>query len=236
MSGTTGGGAGQAPASQSGQTGGEGQAPPAGQGQEGQAPEGQQGNQDQGTESQGGSGDQFDLSTITDPAVRAHLEGIQRSAEEARAQAARYRTERNTYRDQFTTLQQQHETAEQRATREQQERDQAAATERERLSTLEDENRRLRAGAAIQAAATGAHNPDVVARMIAGQVTYDDQGQPTNVQDLVANLRQSDPYLFRRTSADAGTGGGEGSAPPATMNDLIRGQVAARKGRTVETN
>lgn len=235
MSGNTGGGAGQAPANQTG-TGGSGQAPDAGQGQAGQAPEGQQGNQDQGQQGQGGSGDQFDVSTIQDPQVRAYVEGLQRETGEARDQAARYRTERNTVRDQFTNLQQQHETAEQRAAREQQERDQAAQAERERLTTLETENRALRAAAAIATAATGAHNPDVVARMIGPQVTYDDQGQPTNVQDLVANLRQSDPYLFRRTSADAGAGGGEGNQTPPSMNDWIRGQAAARRGQAPAEN
>lgn len=235
MSGNTGGDAGQAPANQT-ETGGQGQAPADGQGQTDQA-SGGQGNQDQGQAGQGGSGDQFDLSTIQDPEVRAYVEGLRKEAGEARGQAARYRTERNQVRTDLTNLQRQHETDEQRAERERQEREQQTQGERERLERLEQENRELRTGTAIRDAATGAHNPDVVVRMIAGQVQYDDQGQPTNVQDLVANLRQTDPYLFRRTSADAGTGGGQGSDTPPSMNDWIRGQAAARRGHaTVETN
>lgn len=230
MSRNTGGGAGQAPDTTTG-GGTTDQASGATDGNQDQA-SGAQGNQEGQTGQASGSGDQFDLSTITDPAVREYVEGVRKSAEEARNQAARYRTERNQTRDQFQQFQQQHETAEQRADRERQERDQQSTAERERLETLERENRTLRVTGAIQAAATQAFNPALVASMLAERVTLDDQGQPTNVQDLVAGLRQSDPYLFKRTGADAGQGNGDGGSPtPDDMNSIIRGQVAARKGR-----
>lgn len=231
-----GGGAGQESGSQTG--GNQGQAPGAQQGQ-GQAPEAQQQGNQQGQQGgQGGSGDQFDPSTIQDPAIRAYLEGVQRSAEEARQQAARYRTERNTVQTQFQQFQQQHETDEQRAQRERQERDQQAQQERERVETLERENRNLRIAGTVLTAATSAraHNPATVQAMIQDKVTLDEKGQPTNLDALLTGLRESDPYLFKRAAADAGSGSGEGSSAPTDMNDLIRGAWHARQGRAVETN
>lgn len=188
----------------------------AGQGQE----PGQQGNQ------QGPEG--VDLSTIQDPAVKAYLEKIQKDAEEARREAARYRTERNTFQQQAQEYQRQNETDQERQQREAQEA-------KERLEQLERENRDLKVGTALQQAAekAKAFNPATVAGLLNARVQLDDKGTPTNLQDLLTELRQSDPYLFRRTNADAGEGNeGEGNAPAGGMNDFIRGQVAARRGRT----
>lgn len=190
----------------------------AGQGQE----SGQQGNQQgqQGTEG-------IDLSTIQDPAVKAYLETVQRQAQEARQEAARYRTERNTFQQQVQTFQQQNETDQDRQQREAQEAQQ-------RMEALEKENRALKVGTAIRTAASDAKafNPDLIASMLDARVTLDDNGQPTNLQDLLRELRQSDPYLFKRANQDGGEGTGQESGPTGSMNDLIRGQVAARRGRT----
>jgi hypothetical protein len=196
---------------------------PAGGGQQGQEPGGQ-GNQSQ----QGQQGPEgIDLNTIQDPAVRAYLERVQRDAQEARQEAARYRTERNTFQQQAQTLQQQNETDQERVAREAQEA-------KERAERLERENRDLKVGAAIQKAATDAKafNPALIATMLDAKVTLDDKGNPTNLQDLLKDLRQSDPYLFKRTDANGGEGTGQEQAPTGTMNDIIRGQVAARRGRT----
>lgn len=194
----------------------QGQEPEAGAGQ-GQEPGQQQGQQ--GTEG-------IDLNTIQDPAVKAYLEKVQKAAQEARQEAARYRTERNTYQQQAQQFQQANETEQQRQQREAQE----AA---ERLERLERENRELRVGTAIQAAATqaGAFNPALVSSMLDAKVTLDDEGQPGNVQDLLKALRQSDPYLFKRAAADGGLGLDGDAEPQGNMNDLIRGAVAARRGR-----
>lgn len=219
--------------------GGQGQESGTPNGTQGQGQESTQGNGTQGQESgsqgtqsqqgqQGQQGDQFDLSQVQDPAVRAYLEKVQRDAQEARQEAARYRTERNTFQQQAQEYQRQNETEQERQQREAQE-----ATER--LERLERENRELRVGTALQAAATQANafNPALVAQMLDSKVTLDDKGQPTNLQDLLKDLRQSDPYLFKRANANAGEGNDGGDPPPAGgMNDLIRGAVAARRGRS----
>lgn len=193
----------------------------AGQGQE----SGQQGNQSTQQGQQGPEG--IDLDAIQDPAVRAYLEKVQKDAHDARQEAARYRTERNTFQQQVQTFQQQNETEQERQQREAQEA-------QERLERLEAENRALKVGTAIRTAAADAKafNPDLIASMLDAKVTLDDKGQPTNLQDLLKDLRQSDPYLFKRADQNGGEGTGQESAPTGNMNDVIRGQIAARRGRT----
>lgn len=191
------------------------------------AGQGQESGQQQGTQQQGQQGPEgIDLNTIQDPAVRAYLETVQRQAQEARQEAARYRTERNTFQQQVQTFQQQNESDQERQQREAQE----AA---ERLERLERENRELRVGTAITAAATEAKafNPALVAQMLDAKVTLDDKGNPSNLQDLLRDLRQSDPYLFKRSDANGGEGTGQEGQPTGNMNDVIRGQIAARRGR-----
>lgn len=184
---------------------GQGQEPPA-NGQQGQESGGQQ-QQETGN----GSGEQIDYSTIQDPALRGHLERLDKAAREARADAARYRTERNAERDKVTEFQRQNETAEQKAQREQQEREQQAQTDKAERQALEQENRRLRNATAVQAAAVAAKafNPARVMEMIQDQVTLDSDGKPNNLDDLLKELRKTDPYMFKRASTDAGNGGGE---------------------------
>lgn len=187
-----------------------------GQGQESAQ---QQGQQDQG---QGG---QFSLDSITDPAIRAYVEAQQREAAEARREAGRYRTERNTFQQQVQTFQQQNETDQERQQREAQEA-------QERVERLERENRDLRVNGALTAAAATAkaHNPATVTAMLSAKVTLDDDGNPTNLQDLIRDLRQSDPYLFKATDNGAGEGAGQQSGGTTSMNDVIRAQARARRG------
>lgn len=193
----------------------EGQEPNADASTEGQESEG---NQEQGQEP--GSqqqGQEFDPSTITDPVVKAYLEKVQADAAEARKEAGKYRTERNGLKSKVTEMERAGETEAEKATRERQERD-------ERLERLERENRDLKVGAVVQADATKAkaHNPARVWSLLQDKVETDDDGKPTNVAALIADLKKSDPYLFQRTSGDAGDGKGEGSQPTTDMNQQLR--------------
>lgn len=200
-----------------------------GQGQESTQGQGSTG-QESGTQGQSGQSSQageFSLDAITDPAVRAYVEAQQRQAAEARQEAARFRTERNTLQQQAQDAQRQNETDQQRIERE--------ATERqERLEALERENRTLKVGAAIRSAAAEAKafNPNLIASMLDSRVTLGDDGKPTNLQDLLRELRQSDPYLFKRGDANGGEGTGQQSAPATSMNDVIRNAARARQGRS----
>lgn len=184
---------------------------------------GQQGGQQQGTGQepgqQGGGqgGQEFDLASIQDPALKGYLEALSRDVQESRREAATYRTQLRDAQQQVQQFQRQNETDAQRLEREQRERD--AETER-----LRQENRDLKVGTAATAAATKANalNPATVVGLISSKVQLDDQGNPTNVDALITDLKKSDPYLFRRVSGDAGGGSGE-QRPSGSMNDMIRG-------------
>lgn len=196
-------------------------------GTEGQEPQSQNGDQGQEPGAEGTQG--FDPSTIQDPALRAYLEKLDKDTKEARQEAARYRTERNALQEAETQRQRQNETAEQAAQRE-------ADEQRERLEKLERENRDLRVGSVLREKATAAkaHDPALVASLLDAKVQVDDKGGVTNADDLLAELRQTSPYLFKRTRSDGGDGNGadnDGAPAGGSMNDIIRGQMAARRGR-----
>jgi hypothetical protein len=204
---------GQGPAAQQGQQ--QGQQQQTGQGQ------GSGGQQQQG---QGDSGE-FDLSQITDPAIRAWAEQQNRRLHDLSQENARYRTAAKEAREQVQQFQRQNETDQQRQQRE-------ATEAQQRLESLERENRSLKVGQAVRQAATKANafDPEVIATLVDAQVSLDDNGQPTNVAALVAALQADKPWLFRRTVAGADAGAGQGSTgngPTGSINDLIR-----RGGRT----
>lgn len=199
-----------------GANGGAGQEPPADQGAQGQEPGTQQAG---GTGTDGADG-QIDVEKITDPALKAFVIKTRQAAEEARKDAAKHRTEAQALQAKVTEQERANETAEQAAAREAQERDQ-------RAKALENENRTLKVGVAVRTAAEAAKavRPDAVLAMIGHKVTLDDQGKPTNVDALLADLRQTDPYMFKRTSNDGGQGRDTGEPTGDTMNDRIRGMA-----------
>lgn len=218
---------GQAP---NGSTDQQGQAPAGQNTPQGQAPagSGQNGNQPGQAPAQGGQGNPQqgqdstpDLSAISDPNLRAWVEAQAKEAREARQEAARYRTERNTYQQQVTQFQRQNETAEQAAQREQAERD-------AEFQRLQAENRSLRVGGAFTAAATAAHalDPSALLSLVGGpeKVDLDEQGNPKNLDALITEARQKYPWAFSRTSADAGGGAGQQPSGTGGMNDFIRGR------------
>lgn len=194
----------------------EGQEPPPNTAPAGQEPAGQQ----QGQEP---TPPEFDVSQIQDPAVRAWAQAMEKSAREARQEAARYRTERNSGREQFQQFRQQHESEQDRLERERKERD-------SQFERLQAENRDLKVGGDARRAATEANafNPELVYSHIRDRIETDGSGKPTNLADLIKDLRKTDPYLFRRAEADAGAGRGQGNRPARSMNDEIR-RLAGRQ-------
>lgn len=202
---------GQEPTGQQGQTGGE----------HGQEP-GQNANTTDATNLEGTDAEAY-LESIQDPNLKAYLKRMAKDTRESRQEAANYRTKYQTALQERDTLARQNETDAERIQREQQEAEQ----ERERLR---QENRDLKVGTALTAAVTkaNAYNPDTVTALLNARVELDDDGKPTNVDDLVADLKRTDPYLFRRESADAGAGsGGTGGQAATGMNDFIRGTAKA---------
>lgn len=214
-------GAGQEPGQQGQQTGQEPAATDQSQGQQpqgtGQAP----GQQQQG---QQGTDDGLpDLSGITDPALRAWVVQQAKDAKDARAEAARFRTEFRSAQDQVTQYQRQNETAEQKAERE-------AAEHQAALDALKAENRNLKLGSQWTTAATAAKALDSVAllNLLGGpdKIDLDDDGKATNLDALLTEAKAQYPWAFSRTAgADGHEGGGSEQGPTAgSMNDWIRGR------------
>lgn len=200
----------------------EGQEPNGANGDQGQEPNatGTQG-QEPGDQQNTGAdnGGQIDVEKIEDPALRAFVISQQKAAEEARRDAAKHRTRANALETEKTEFERLSETADQTAQRERAEAD----AERERLR---QEVRELKVGAKVRSAAEAAKafDPDVVMVMIGDKVTLNDNGDPTNVPELLAELRTDKPFLFKRTTTNAGDGNDEpgGGDAKSDMNAGIR--------------
>jgi hypothetical protein len=107
-----------------------------------------------------------------------------------------------------------------------------------RLEALEKDNQLK--GAAIRerdakdatrdaAKKAGAPDGDLIYRVIKSDLEYDDDGKPTNLKDLIADLKQTTPHLFKPESKRIDGGSGNGSKPGKDdMNSMIR--IAAGRG------
>lgn len=182
---------------------------------EGQAPAGE--NDQQGQEPATNDG-QPDLSKIEDPNLRAWVEAQAKAATDARREAAKYRTERNT-------LQQAQETARLASLPQEQQAQEAQALRDAENGRLKAELADFRVATPVREAAVAAkaYNPEIILAMIKDKVETDDAGLPTNVGALLADLRKTDGYLFRRTAtADAGAGKDSTNGSSADMNASIR--------------
>jgi hypothetical protein len=194
------------------------------QGQESAAndQQGQQGGTGQESGAQGAQGGQeFNLESITDPALKSYLETQIRQAAEARREAASYRTKAQEAAAKVEEFQRANETAEQKAEREAQEHQQ-------RLATLEAENKALKIGGqwTTAAAAAKALDPAALLVMVGGadKIELDENGKAANLDALLKDARQQYPWAFARAAnSDAGAGGDGASGPAAGgMNDFIR--------------
>lgn len=181
--------------------------------------DGQQGGTGQESGQQGQEGQEsqtFDLDAIQDPALKGYLSTLAKDVRESRQEAANYRTQLRQTQNQLQELTRKGETD---ADRQERERKEA----QEERAKLIEENRNLKVGQAAVSAATKAMalNPATVAGLISSKVTLDENGDPTNVDALISDLKRTDAYLFKRISGDAGGGGGE-QRPANNMNDNIR--------------
>lgn len=209
-----------------------------GQGQESSSQQGQQGNGQQGgtgqepgqqAGGQQGGGTTTDISTMSEADLRTYAAGLQKDAQEARREAANYRTQHQTAQQALTEAQRAQMTEQERR-----DHDLAAAQsslqEREaRIKELETNAENLTRGVAVQTAlaSAGALNP--VAAFKVGtwdsiKLGEDGSLDAEATKAAIAALKQSDPYLFRRTAtADAGAGGGGAPEGGSSINDFVRG-------------
>lgn len=187
-------------------SGTQGQEPTATEGQEptgdGQEPTGQQG-------TTGSDGSQEPQSQTPEGSVDALPEWAQQIVRDARSEAAKYRTQVREY-------------------------EQAQLTEQERMqqriADLEAENERLshtardtlvRSEVTSVASRLGVIDPEAAYRLIdVEQLSYDDDGNPTDVEAAVKELIQQRPYLAPNGSGDAGAR--RESSAQRDMNTILR--------------
>lgn len=197
-------GQGQEPASQQGQNGGTGQEP------------GGQGSQDSGP---------ADISKMSPEELATYAAKLQKDAQEARQEAGKYRTTAQSLQEKVT------------------EAERAKLTEAERVQAdleaaqtkaqeLETKVRDLTVGASAREALAkaGALNAMTAFKTLdLSQVETGPDGTPKadQLQEAIAALKASDPYLFRRTAtADAGAGaGGSPDGGGSSINDFVRGRT-----------
>jgi hypothetical protein len=104
--------------------------------------------------------------------------------------------------------------------------------ERDRLiKDLEAREARLRtltASEKVHAAATHANaiEPAAVFKLVRDDLTFDDDGQPTNVAEVVADAKKQYPAMFQAASGSGDGGRGNNGKTnvdgPATINQLLR--------------
>lgn len=101
---------------------------------------------------------------------------------------------------------------------------------RQELDSVRSRERQARAKATVIGAATeaGAVSAGVIYRAIVNDVTFDDDGEPTNIPSLIAGLKKEAPGLFRQSvgKADATTG----ASQPVVAGDWIKRGLSSRRG------
>lgn len=194
-----------------------------GQGQESASQQGQNGGQGQESGGQQGGNGPADISTMKPEELATYAAKLQKDAEEARREAANYRT--------------QFQSAQQKVT----EQERASMTEAQRIQAdleaaqsarqeLETKVRDLTVGATAREAlaSAGALNALTAFKTLdLSQVETGPDGTPKadQLQAAITALKTSDPYLFKRTaSADAGAGGGGAPEGGTSINDFVRGR------------
>jgi ATPase subunit of ABC transporter with duplicated ATPase domains len=86
----------------------------------------------------------------------------------------------------------------------------------------------LRQATVSAATKLGYRNPDLAYRLVdAKDVQFDEDGTPTNIEKLLADVAKGDSYLLTATDFGGGTRGSQPGGTGANMNDLIR-QAAGR--------
>lgn len=74
-----------------------------------------------------------------------------------------------------------------------------------------------------------ARSANAVYALVAPELTYDDDGKPTNVAELIIALQRSDPDLFGEVVEGSGDGGaGSTTTTSSDMNSIIRGMAGRR--------
>lgn len=147
---------------------------------------------------------------------------LERELGEARKEAASYRTKASALERAQAEAAQAGMTEAERTAAKQAELERANT---ELLGQLREQGVRT---AAVEAATKlGYRSPDVAYRLLnRAELEFNDAGQPKNVERLLRELLQAEPYLGKAAGADYG-GGQRGTTPSGApdMNELLRAAI-----------
>lgn len=139
---------------------------------------------------------------------------------ETQDEIKKLRRENASYRNKVKSFEDEQKTEAQR-------REDALQEAQDRAARAEERAQRATGKAAVMnlAPKAGAISANAVYAMIAQSIEFDDDGEPTNVSDLLDKCREDEPDLFRTPSGDGGKGA---AVSNQDMNALIR-RAAGRK-------
>lgn len=98
----------------------------------------------------------------------------------------------------------------------------------ETIEGLRKENRMKDAAIEVRRAAeaAGASNTDRIYKIIRHDIEFDDDGEPDNIADLIAEVKTDYPELFKKKNRAADMGGGSGSGKKGgASGDWIRAGI-----------
>ena len=104
----------------------------------------------------------------------------------------------------------------------------------DRATNLEQRVRDLTAQTVVTDAArtAGAVAPSLIYRAVRGDLEFDEDGNPTNVDAVLADLKKSTPEVFRAAGGSGDGGKGTSTNTPidrkAALNQAIRQELGAR--------
>lgn len=84
--------------------------------------------------------------------------------------------------------------------------------------------------AVVQAATDAGISPDLAAPLVKDSVEFDEDGEPTNVTDLLKGLAESHPELVKRTLAAGQTPNAGKQGPPAETDEQRLARIWGNRG------
>lgn len=161
---------------------------------------------------------QADPETPTEPTLDAAV--LKRELDEARRETARYRTEAKKSGEALKAKEE-----EQLSELEKANKRIAELEQRNKDLETQDSERRLHVVSMDAAARLGFRSPAVAFKLLdRADVQFNDDGEPTNVEELLKKVLEREPYLAKPATPGDFGGGQRGASPPTSpdMDTLIK--------------
>lgn len=166
--------------------------------------------QSEATQAEAGAQSQADTQSTDDSATQAEASQESISLDEAK----KLRSEASSLRKRLKDAESKVQAAEEAGKSEEEKRTSAMKAAEERAQTAEQRLREATGRTAIYDAvkpggSSYSEDPEAVYALALNKIEFDDDGEPTNVDEIVAALKKSNPKQFKHSSGrgDGGAGG-----------------------------